>query len=277
MQDVTLNTQPMILCVAPNGARKTKLEYPSLPISANELADTAASCQDAGASMLHIHVRDSAGAHSLDVNRYKAAICAIRTAIGTDMILQMSTESLGIFSAEQQINAVKNVTPEAVSIAIRELCPHSADEKQAAGFFLWLWREGIAPQYILYSVEDVLRFNDLLQRGVVPNERLSVLFVIGGHQKTDKDPTQTLSNFLMAARFTSLWMVCGFDSAEVHCTESAARLGGHTRVGFENNVLTQGGEKALDNAELVSQAARITRNTGRKIADAMAARRLLYE
>jgi len=58
---------PMILAVAPNGARKTQADHPAVPISPAELAATAAAAQAAGASMIHLHVRDGAQKHILDV------------------------------------------------------------------------------------------------------------------------------------------------------------------------------------------------------------------
>ena len=59
----------MMIAVAPNGARKQKTDHPALPISPAELAATAVQCQEAGACMVHLHVRDVQGGHSLKTNR----------------------------------------------------------------------------------------------------------------------------------------------------------------------------------------------------------------
>ena len=63
---------------APNGARRTRDEHPAVPLTAGELADCAADLLDAGVSVLHLHVRDTDGGHTLDVDRYRAAIDAVR-------------------------------------------------------------------------------------------------------------------------------------------------------------------------------------------------------
>ncbi len=172
----------MMIAVAPNGARKQKTDHPALPISPAELAATAVQCQEAGACMVHLHVRDAQGGHSLDVDAYRLATTTVRDAVGPDMIIQITTEAVGIYSVDQQIDMVRQVKPEAVSLAIRELCAHADDEVRAATFFSWLQAEKICPQYILYSIEDVMRFNSLRQRGIIPGDRVCVLFVLGSLQ-----------------------------------------------------------------------------------------------
>jgi uncharacterized protein (DUF849 family) len=57
---------PVLIMVAPTGARRSKLDHPGLPISACEIALTARACADAGAGAIHLHVRDRSGGHSLD-------------------------------------------------------------------------------------------------------------------------------------------------------------------------------------------------------------------
>ena len=158
----------VMIAVAPNGARKTQQDHPQLPISPKELAHTAAACLDAGACMLHLHVRDENLGHSLDAQRYREAILAIRQQVGEELIIQITTEAVGIYSPEQQIQTVVDVRPEAVSLAIREISPSGADEKVSAEFFTFLQREHIAPQYILYDKKDILHFRELLKRGVIP-------------------------------------------------------------------------------------------------------------
>jgi uncharacterized protein (DUF849 family) len=77
--------QPLIITIAPNGARKTKVDHPALPMTPSEIADAAATCRDAGASMIHLHVRDRQGRHTLDPDAYRAAIWAIKEAVGEEI------------------------------------------------------------------------------------------------------------------------------------------------------------------------------------------------
>ncbi|HIP77601.1 MAG TPA: 3-keto-5-aminohexanoate cleavage protein, partial [Kiloniellaceae bacterium] len=71
---------PLILTVAPNGARKTRRDHPAVPIRPAEIADTAAAALKAGAAMIHLHVRDAEEKHSLDPGAYREAIAAVRDA-----------------------------------------------------------------------------------------------------------------------------------------------------------------------------------------------------
>jgi 3-keto-5-aminohexanoate cleavage enzyme len=245
----------MMIAVAPNGARKQKGDHPALPLSPTELAQTAVQCQDAGACMIHLHVRDGRGQHSLDADAYRLAMAAVRNAVGPDMIIQITTEAVGIYSPAQQISMVKQVRPEAVSLAVRELCAGAGDEIGAAAFFAWLHREKICPQYILYSVEDVLRFNGLRQRGIIPGEHNCVLFVLGRYSKTGASSPQALLPMLRAADQDLVWSVCAFGAAEADCMLLAAEQGGHGRVGFENNMQLVNGAIAPDNSALITQVA----------------------
>ena len=114
---------PLMIAVAPNGARKTKQDHPALPTSAQELAATARECREAGACMIHLHVRDKKNGHTLDPILYEEAIRAIRNEVKDGLILQITTEAVGIYNAGEQIEVVKAVRPEAASIALREFCP----------------------------------------------------------------------------------------------------------------------------------------------------------
>src|SRR3990172_7545643 len=72
--------KPVTVSVAPNGAYKTKKDHPGLPMTAKELGETAAACHDAGAAMIHLHVRDHDGVHLLDEHAYRTATAAVARA-----------------------------------------------------------------------------------------------------------------------------------------------------------------------------------------------------
>lgn len=265
----------VMIAVAPNGARKTQQDHPQLPISPKEIAHTAAACLDAGACMLHLHVRDENLRHSLDAQRYKEAIRAIRQQVGEELIIQITTEAVGIYSKEQQIQSVVEVRPEAVSLAIREISPAGADEKVSAEFFSFLQREHIAPQYILYDKEDILHFRKLVERGIVPDENISVLLVLGRYaenQQSDAEDIAPLLNFLGDVRH---WSLCAFGASEAECMRQAMQRGGHCRVGFENNLLMPDGSQAADNAALVKAVEECVLLLDRTVATANDARRML--
>tara|TARA_B110000858_G_scaffold194805_1_gene249944 strand:- start:2430 stop:3254 length:825 start_codon:yes stop_codon:yes gene_type:complete len=265
----------VMIAVAPNGARKTKQDHPQLPISSKELAYTAAACRDAGACMLHLHVRDEKLGHSLDAGRYKDAIQAIRREVGEELIIQITTEAVGIYNREQQIQTVHEVRPEAVSLAIREISPAGIDEKVSAEFFSFLQRERIAPQYILYDKQDILHFNKLLERGIIPNENISILLVLGRYTENQQSDTADISPLLSFLTDVRNWSLCAFGASEAECMYEAMQLGGHCRVGFENNLLLSDASLAADNAALVRTVSEEAEKLDRKIASADAARELL--
>ena len=267
-------TRPVLITVAPNGARKLKQDHPALPISPQELGATAASSLHAGAAMLHLHVRDKALQHSLDPELYRAAMAEIRRQAGTELIIQITTEAIGKFQPEEQIESVKRTQPEAVSLAIRELIPKHSYESAAAKFFQWLHRERIAPQWILYDQNDIKQFKSFCARGLIPDELVHVLLVLGRyHQSQQSDPAE-LEKLIPQLDPNWLWSVCAFGSAEGRCMKNAVALGGHCRVGFENNLEVADGRQADSNTELVENTAEAIIASGNNVADAETARAL---
>ncbi|HSK39616.1 MAG TPA: 3-keto-5-aminohexanoate cleavage protein, partial [Arenibaculum sp.] len=119
----TAHGRTVSIMVAPNGARRTRADHPALPMTAGELAAAAAACLDAGASMMHVHVRDRAGRHVLDAGLYRDAFAAIRAEVGDRLVLQATTEAVGRYAPAEQMALVEDLRPEAVSMAVRELIP----------------------------------------------------------------------------------------------------------------------------------------------------------
>ncbi len=267
---------PLIAAVAPTWGRLSRADHPALPVTVDEIAADAAACRDAGASLIHLHVRDADNGHTLDADAYRTAIKAIREAVGDGLIIQVTTESMGLYEAPAQMAAIRDLRPEAVSMMIRELVPDAAAEAAAAEFFAWLEGERIFAQYILFSAEEVIRFADLRRRGVVPGDAVSVLYVLGRYKPGRKSEPADLLEFLEAAGEPAWhWSMCAFGAKEGAAALTAAALGGHARVGFENNRLLADGALAPDNAALVAQLVRGARLMGRPLADADAARALL--
>ena len=267
-------TRPVLITVAPNGARKLKQDHHALPISPLELGATAASSLDAGAAMLHLHVRDKALQHSLDPELYRAAIAEIRRQAGAQLIIQITTEAVGKFKPEEQIESVKQTQPEAVSLAIRELIPDHTFESAAAKFLLWLYQERIAPQWILYDQDDIEKFKSFCTRGLIPDELVHVLLVIGRYHETQQSDPAELEKLIPHVDPNWLWSVCAFGSEEGQCMKRAVVLGGHCRVGFENNLEVADGRQAASNTELVEATAQAIKASGNIVADAETAREL---
>jgi len=246
------------LAVAPNGARKTHADHLRLPVTPDELAACARDCLDAGAAMIHLHVRRADGSHSLEVPDYAAAIAAVRQAVGDQLVLQLTTEAVGIYRPAQQIATVRALRPEAASVAIRELAPDDAALPDATAFFQWMHREHVVAQYILYDAADVRRYAALRASGAIPPGRHWVLFVLGRYAAGQTSTPADLLPFLAAWRdagdeiAATPWAVCAFGRHEAACATAAVLLGGHARIGFENNLLLPDAATAADNAALLS-------------------------
>ena len=243
------------MSVAPNGGRKTKADHPALPLGPDELARTAAECLERGASMIHLHVRDRNGGHCLDPDAYRAAIARICREVGDRLVIQITSESLGLFTPSEQRAAVLEANPEAVSLALRELAPEEADEKEFGLFLGKLKQMRIWPQVILYTADEAGRLGAMMKQGLIPFDELAVLYVLGRFTLTRTAAPGDLIPFVAPdmPRF-SPWSVCAFGRREAACVTAGALLGGHVRVGFENNLTLPNGARAASNAELVAAA-----------------------
>ncbi|MBZ9768244.1 3-keto-5-aminohexanoate cleavage protein [Mesorhizobium sp. CA6] len=265
--------KPVAIAVAPNGGRRTKADHPALPMTPAELARAAAECLEAGAAMIHLHVRDRHGQHILDPDAYRAAILAVRQAVGDAMVVQITSESLGAYEPGRQMDVVREARPEAVSLALRELVPGRDAESDFAAFLAWLKRESIMPQIILYEPDEALNLLDLHRRGLIPWDHIPVLLVLGRYTASQQSAPNDLLPFLSPGipRFRS-FMVCAFGRDEAACVCGGALFGGDVRVGFENNLLLPDGSMAASNSVLVDTVAQQLRGFGRPIRSAASLR-----
>ena len=262
-------TNPFIVMCAPNGARRTKKDHPALPITPADLAQCAEEVLEAGASILHMHVRDENDQHTLDIDRYRRAIDAVRDRVGSDLIIQVTTESVGKYTRREQISLIKTLQPEAVSIAFREICPCDSDSEEALCFFNWMKNERIWPQIILYDATDLQRFAKMCRNPDFEEQDPFILRVLGGRLHTESETTDDLQGFSDKAPFLlKNWAVCCFGKQENMIASMAAKLGGHVRVGFENNICRSDMSLVDNNAELVRNACQVAAGFGRTVAKA---------
>jgi uncharacterized protein (DUF849 family) len=237
-----------------------------------EIAREAAACVRAGTSVLHLHVRDDEGKHSLDPRRYLAAMDAIYREVGDDLIVQITTEAVGLGKAPQQIEVVQSVCPRAASVALRELIPNDSFLPQAADFFAWSKRQGVALQFILYTPQEARQLKALVEAGVVCDERPNSLFVLGRYSADQQSAPMDLLAFLSDWPQAWPWSVCAFGLSEARCMAAAIGLGGHVRVGFENNLHLPDGRLADGTSDLASIVQELARGVGRGTASVAHAR-----
>ncbi|OYU30684.1 MAG: class III aminotransferase [Comamonadaceae bacterium PBBC2] len=269
-------SSPLLITVAPNGAYKQRPDHPALPLTTSELGQTAKQCLEAGAGMIHMHIRDADGRHSLDVTGYREAQQAVKAAVGDELIIQITSEAARVYKAPEQIAMVTVLKPEAVSVGLREVDQPEIGEAGLEHFFGWLAKERIMTQVIVYDVADLQRWQALRAKGVIPDAPWSLLFVLGRYSVGQTSEAKDLLPFVMAHTGAEPWSMCAFGAGEHACATTAVALGGHARVGFENNLLLNNGQVAPDNAALVRQIADSARVLGRSLYTANQAREAFF-
>ena len=261
----------ILLAIAPNGAKLSKQDHPAVPLSAEEIALEAKACMEAGAGMIHLHVRNKIGQHSLNTRYYDAALAAIKQQVGDQLFIQVTSEAVGKYTAEEQFEMIHQLKPEGVSIAIREI--RRMDELELFEHFSRMRDNHTYPQLILYNQHDVSTYTNWLENGLLPGSAYPVLFVIG---KAQKEGIFTLDSLDEISHIpSSSWMVCAFGEQEYQAAINATQKGGHIRLGFENNQYLLNGEIAKSNAELVAQMAKKLSAEGKLLATADNARKIM--
>ncbi len=259
-------SRPTIIMAAPNGARKVKTDHPKLPVSIDETIAAAKACHAEGASILHAHVRGDQDEHVLDVVRYKTLLAGLREKV-PNMLVQVTTESVGIYSPQQQFDVVFGVKPDFVSVGLREmLADDSATaHRLAKDFYHRAQAEQICVQHILYDADDITRMRAAMKTGIVPASLPHVLLVLGRYS-TDfqSDPSELAPLLGDGLPDMASWSICAFGYREYDVMTAAVAAGGHCRVGFENNMHLKNGHLAPDNAALVRQLASSVRPATRE-------------
>lgn len=271
---------PYLIMVAPNGARRTKLDHPDLPITEAEIVAAVAQSKDAGAHAAHVHVRDSVGNHVLDAALYNSLIRALRARCGRGFILQITTEAVGRYSPMQQRALIEDVRPQAASIALKELFAEPGENATNRTFLHWARDEGIAIQWIMHSADDVTQLASLIDDGIIPGGAVPMLFVLGRYARNQQsDPVDIIPYLRARGEHSALrnenWSICAFGSAETACLTAALTLGGDVRVGFENSLWNPDGSQARCNAERVHDIKYIANELGLPAATGQQARRAL--
>lgn len=240
------------IMIAPNGARRTKLDHPMLPVTIPEIVDTAAACWNAGADGLHLHIRDKDGRHTLDSGLYKEAIKELSKAL-PNMYVQITTEAVGQYSPEEQRKVVKDVLPLSASISISEML-RNKDYATALEFYRWCDEAGVSVQHILYNEQDLSTLKYLLKEHKSFSTPLHLLFVMGRHTKNQQSHPNDLklyTDWLMNNEINADWAACAFGQSETDCLLATYRAGGKIRVGFENSLWNTNGVLAVNNKERV--------------------------
>ncbi|MCL6515862.1 3-keto-5-aminohexanoate cleavage protein [Alicyclobacillus sp.] len=266
--------EKLIITAAMVGAETTREQQPNLPITPEEIAEAAQACREAGASICHLHVRWDDGTPTQDRERFRETIEAIRKRC--DIIIQVSTGGAVGMTAEERLQPVA-LRPEMATLTCGTvnfgdgvfLNPPGDLERFAKALKV----NGVRPEFEIFEagmIENALR---LWRKGLVepPFHFDFVLGVPGGMPATPKN-LLFLSELLPPG---STWSVAGVGRHQLPMAALAVVLGGHARVGFEDNIHYRKGELAQSNAQLVARVARIARELDRPVATPEEARRML--
>ena len=241
--------------VAPNGARPMKKDHAAVPITINEIVKTGEACFKTGAGAIHFHTRNNKGEHVLDSGLCKETLSELQKKV-PKMHLQITTEAIGKYSPEEMRKLAYDVLPPGISIGIREMIPSRLPKSEDIKIYQKLTEAGTKIQHICYEPEDIDLLSNLLTQCKISKDGVWCMFVIGHYTGKISNPKK-ISLFTQKLReneFNADWAVCAFAKEEISCLETAIKLGGKIRVGFENSFLLPDGSIAPNNETKVKAA-----------------------
>lgn len=268
---------PLIITAAITGAETTKEMNPALPVRPEEQARAAAECVREGAAVIHLHVRGEDGRPSQRPEDFKASIEAIRAECDPKPIIQISTGGAVGAPMEERVWPIVKFKPEMASLNVASM--NFGDEVflNAPPDVRELSRRmrelGVIPEVEVYDAGHVEIARRLLKEGLLSHP-VHYQFVLGVPGGLSGEP-RNLQFMVGSIDREDGWAVAGIGRYELSCAVMAVVMGGHVRVGFEDNVYYHKGVLAKSNAELVARVARIANECGRKIASPDEARTIL--
>lgn len=256
------------------GAETTKTDNPNLPTSPEELAAAALACREAGASIVHLHVRDEAEEPTQSTEVFAEVKRLIEER--SDIIIQFSTGGAVGLPVEERIKPL-TLRPEMATLTTGTV-NFGPDVFFNSEPFIEAIAKGIAEHGVKPEIEafdcgmidNALR---LVRKGLVtpPLHFDFVMGVPGGIGGSVKN----LLHLAESIPPGSSWSVAGIGRAELPLATMAIIMGGHVRVGFEDNIYYSRGVKAESNAQLVARIARLAKELGREVATPAEAREIL--
>lgn len=264
----------LIITAALTGAEVTRAQQPALPLTPEEIGIAAAECAQAGASIVHVHGRKPDGNPTQDKEVYRQIIAEVKQRC--DVIVQVSTGGAVGMTPQERLAPV-TLKPEMATLSMGSVnfggdvfLNHPADME----VFAQAMREhGVKPELEIFDSGMLSTANRWLKKGLLssPAHFDLVLGIPGGMAGTPEALMYLVSQLPPGAT----WTVAGIGAAQLPLATLAMVLGGHVRVGFEDNVYYRKGELASSNAQLVARIARISRELDRPVATPQEARHIL--
>ena len=264
----------LIITAALTGAEITKEIQPALPVTPEEIAQEAYDCCNAGASIVHVHARDSEGKPTQKREVYAAIMQKIRERC--NVIFQPSTGG-AVWHTPQERGEPLELDPEMATLSAGT-CNFGEDvffnsPEVMEHFAKEMLRRNIKPEIEIFErgmIENALR---LVKKGLL-KEPVHFDFVLGVPGACPGS-IEDLLHMVRSIPSRSTWTVAGIGRHELPLAVHAILIGGHVRVGFEDNIYYKRGELARSNASLVERIVRIARELGRDLASPDEAREML--
>lgn len=270
----------LIITAALTGGFHGKEANPNLPTTPDEIADAAYACWQAGAAIVHLHARDSAGKPTCDPAIYADILAKVRARC--DVVTQVSTGGGPELTPDERIRAIE-VGAEMASLNMGTMVRTRWNDgslflntrAQIESYAQAMRRLGIKPEMEVYSHAMMVDVDNLIRSNLIAKPYY-VNFVLGmTHQGALPGEPRHLLSLIEYLPPDAIFNVSGIGPAQVPLTTLAMLLGGHARVGLEDNVYYSKGKLADSNAQLVERSVRLARELGREIASPDEARQIL--
>lgn len=266
---------PLIITCALTGAEVTREQQPALPVTPDEIAIAAEACARAGASMVHVHARRPDGTSTQDPDVYAEIVEKVRARC--DVIVQISTGGAVGMTADERIAPV-SLAPEMATLTMGSVnfgdnifLNSPTDMKY---FLAEMERYGVVPEFEIFDTGMLSTLNRWIRKDLVRPKPLHVNFVMGVMGGIDASGP-ALNYLVNELPEGATWTVAGIGAAQLRLAALAIPMGGHVRVGFEDNIFYRKGELASGNDQLVARIARLAEVHDRPLATPANARELL--
>ena len=268
---------PVVVTAALTGGVHGKEANPNLPETPEEIGKAAAEAEDAGAAVVHVHAREENGERSFDTERFQEIDDAIRRR-ADDVVIQHSTGGTAAPAEVRHQPLRTDPPPEMASLDMGPLnrYRHLTSENTRAlvdSLYDEMRERGIKPELEVFNDGHLNEVHQFLERRDLADPVYATLIFGGGtlSQPHPRNLLHSVSNLPEGAAFNTL----GFGQHQLPFATMGVLLGGHVRVGMEDNVYYEAGELAESSAQLVERVVRVAEELGRPVASPDEAREML--
>ena len=271
-------TKPCIICVAITGSLPQKSDNPAVPISVDEQIESTQAAYEAGASIVHAHVRNPDGTPSSEPERFGRLLEGLRRHC-PNMLVQFSTG--GRSGAGRARGSMLSLKPDMASLSVGSNNFPTRVYENPPDLVDWLAAEmaahGVRPEIEAFDLSHILMAHRMWQDGRL-RDRPYVQFVMGVQNAMPADRDVFDVYVRMMARLFGAdapWCAAGIGRHQIELNEWAISAGGHVRTGLEDNVRLDRDTLAPSNAALVARAAELCARYDRPIAHPKETRAIL--